>query len=57
MLYVFDVGLFIYMNKIVTIERMGKMSLTEYRVLNGPESYLPPAAASMGVVLPDKGYD
>ena len=32
------------------------MSLTEYRVLNGPESYLPPAAASMGVVLPDKGY-
>ncbi len=31
------------------------MSLTEYRVLPGPESYLPPAAASMGVVLPDKG--
>ena len=27
----------------------------EYRVLPGPEAYLPPAAASMGVVLPDPG--
>ncbi len=26
-----------------------------YRVLVGPEGYLPPAAASMGVVLPEKG--
>ncbi len=31
------------------------MSLTEYRVLAGPEGYLPPAAASMGIVLPEKG--
>jgi hypothetical protein len=27
----------------------------EYEVLPGPEAYLPPAAASMGVVLPDPG--
>ncbi|MGV7220106.1 MAG: carbon monoxide dehydrogenase beta subunit family protein [Nitrospinales bacterium] len=27
----------------------------EYQVLPGPEAYLPPAAASMGVVLPDPG--
>jgi hypothetical protein len=27
----------------------------EYRVLPGPEAYLPPAAASMGVILPDPG--
>ena len=47
---------FLYINKIVIIERMRKISLTEYRVLNGPESYLPPATASMGGVLPDKGY-
>ncbi|MBV1758272.1 MAG: carbon monoxide dehydrogenase [Dethiosulfatibacter sp.] len=26
-----------------------------YRVLAGPEGYLPPAAASMGVMLPEKG--
>ncbi|MBS3978025.1 MAG: carbon monoxide dehydrogenase [Syntrophomonadaceae bacterium] len=31
------------------------MLTTEYRVLAGPEGYLPPAAASMGVVLPEKG--
>lgn len=28
---------------------------TEYRVLAGPEGYLPPAAACMGIVLPEKG--
>ena len=27
----------------------------EYQVLPGPEAYLPPAAASMGIVLPDPG--
>lgn len=32
------------------------MSLTEYQVCTGPEGYLPPAAASMGVMLPEKGY-
>jgi len=31
------------------------MRTTEYKVITGPEGYLPPAAASMGVVLPDKG--
>lgn len=31
------------------------MLTTEYRVQAGPEGYLPPAAASMGVVLPEKG--
>lgn len=31
------------------------MSTTEYRVLAGPEGYLPPAAASKGVMLPDEG--
>lgn len=31
------------------------MSVLEYQVLAGPEGYLPPAAASMGVVLPEKG--
>lgn len=31
------------------------MSMTEYRVLAGPEGYLPPAAASRGVMLPDRG--
>lgn len=31
------------------------MLTTEYRVLAGPEGYLPPAAATMGVVLPEKG--
>jgi hypothetical protein len=34
---------------------MRKMSFTEYRVLAGPEGYLPPAAASMGIALPEKG--
>ena len=29
--------------------------MTEYRVLPGPEAFLPPAAATMGVVLPDPG--
>ncbi|WP_276557753.1 carbon monoxide dehydrogenase beta subunit family protein [Dethiobacter alkaliphilus] len=28
---------------------------SKYQVLTGPEGYLPPAAASMGVTLPDKG--
>ncbi|HSV30864.1 MAG TPA: carbon monoxide dehydrogenase beta subunit family protein [Atribacteraceae bacterium] len=28
------------------------MAIPQYRVLPGPEGYLPPAAASMGVVLP-----
>lgn len=31
------------------------MLLKEYQVVRGPEGYLPPAAASMGVVLPDTG--
>ena len=31
------------------------MQTSNYSVLPGPESYLPPAAASMGVVLPDEG--
>jgi len=31
------------------------MSKSAYRVLAGPEGYLPPAAASMGVMLPEKG--
>ncbi|MBU0693645.1 MAG: carbon monoxide dehydrogenase [Candidatus Omnitrophica bacterium] len=31
------------------------MQTTNYKVINGPEGYLPPAAASMGVVLPDEG--
>ncbi len=31
------------------------MSVTQYRVLPGPEAFLPPAAASMGIVLPDPG--
>lgn len=32
------------------------MLSNEYPVLNGPEGYLPPAAASMGVMLPDQGF-
>lgn len=28
---------------------------TKYKVVAGPEGYLPPAAASMGVILPEKG--
>ncbi|MBU2495428.1 MAG: carbon monoxide dehydrogenase, partial [Candidatus Omnitrophica bacterium] len=31
------------------------MQKVDYPVLAGPEGYLPPSAASMGVVLPDKG--
>ncbi|MEW6457664.1 MAG: carbon monoxide dehydrogenase beta subunit family protein [Bacillota bacterium] len=31
------------------------MTAGEYRVLPGPEGYLPPAAASMGVELPQRG--
>ncbi|MDA8226222.1 MAG: carbon monoxide dehydrogenase [Desulfitobacterium hafniense] len=31
------------------------MSLTDYRVLAGPEGYLPPAAATQGITLPEKG--
>lgn len=31
------------------------MQKAYYQVHTGPEGYLPPAAASMGVVLPDKG--
>ncbi|MDP3043865.1 MAG: carbon monoxide dehydrogenase beta subunit family protein [Bacillota bacterium] len=31
------------------------MAASEFRVLPGPEGYLPPAAASMGVELPQRG--
>lgn len=31
------------------------MSISAYRVLSGPEGYLPPPAAIMGVALPEKG--
>jgi hypothetical protein len=31
------------------------MTATHYQVLAGPEGYLPPAAATMGVMLPEKG--
>ena len=31
------------------------MQAVDYKVVTGPEGYLPPPAASMGVVLPDKG--
>ncbi len=31
------------------------MTASEYRVLPGPEGYLPPAAACMGVTLPEPG--
>lgn len=31
------------------------MAVSEYRVLPGPEGYLPPPAACMGVVLPERG--
>ncbi len=31
------------------------MQTSTYKVLPGPEAFLPPAAASMGVVLPDEG--
>lgn len=31
------------------------MQTVDYRVLKGPEGYLPPAAACMGVTLPDRG--
>ncbi len=31
------------------------MSVTKYRVQVGPQGYLPPAAATMGVILPEKG--
>ncbi len=33
----------------------GKKIKQKYRVNPGPESFLPPAAASMGVILPDQG--
>ena len=29
--------------------------MSQYQVKAGPEAFLPPAAASMGVVLPDPG--
>ncbi len=29
--------------------------MSEYKVLPGPEAFLPPSAASMGIVLPDPG--
>ena len=29
--------------------------MSQYQVLPGPEAFLPPAAASMGNVLPDPG--
>ena len=32
------------------------MKAAAYRVVAGPEGYLPPAAASMGVTLPDRGH-
>lgn len=31
------------------------LSESKYKVLVGPEGYLPPAAAAMGIILPDKG--
>jgi hypothetical protein len=31
------------------------MTVFQYQVLSGPEGYLPPAAALMGVALPDEG--
>jgi len=31
------------------------MAISNYRVMPGPESYLSPSAASMGIVLPEKG--
>jgi hypothetical protein len=31
------------------------MTASQYQVLAGPEGYLPPAAAAMGVMLPEKG--
>lgn len=31
------------------------MTTTKYQVLTGPEGYLPPSAASMGVILPEQG--
>lgn len=35
--------------------RKGKKIELRYRVVPGPEAFLPPAAASMGVILPDQG--
>jgi len=29
--------------------------MSQYQVKAGPEAFLPPAAASMGIVLPDPG--
>ena len=29
--------------------------MSDYKVLAGPEAFLPPAAASMGIILPDPG--
>ena len=29
--------------------------MSQYRVLAGPEAFLPPAAALMGITLPDPG--
>lgn len=29
--------------------------MSQYKVVPGPEAYLPPAAASMGIILPDPG--
>ena len=29
--------------------------MSDYKVLAGPEAFLPPSAASMGIVLPDPG--
>ena len=31
------------------------MTVSQYRVLAGPEAFLPPAAALMGISLPDPG--
>lgn len=38
-----------------TKTRRGKQIQQKYRVIPGPEAFLPPAAASMGVILPDQG--
>ncbi|MBT3517782.1 MAG: carbon monoxide dehydrogenase, partial [Nitrospina sp.] len=29
--------------------------MSDYKVLAGPEAFLPPSAASMGIILPDPG--
>jgi len=36
------------------MEKLGTMT-TSYKVMPGPEHFLPPSAASMGIRLPDPG--